>query len=94
MRPWILLNVIWALERKEINEWKLEEQYREGDDLEPEDLPEHERPKKPIDFENVCHVSYAKLGITFVGSSKSRIKHIKIFLLRFRTGPVSSVKEI
>ena len=55
MRPWILLNVIWALERKEINEWKLEEQYREGDDLEPEDLPEHERPKKPIDFENVCY---------------------------------------
>lgn len=50
-----ILNVsIYAdINNKNINEWKLEEQYREGDDLEPDDLPEHERPKKPIDVNNL-----------------------------------------
>lgn len=52
MRNLILLVTLTQAEmdRKEINEWKLDEEYRKGDDIEPEELPEFERPKKPIDI--------------------------------------------
>jgi len=56
MRNLILLaSLAWAVDRKEINEWKLDEEYRKGDDIEPDDLPEFERPAKPIDLKNVSY---------------------------------------
>ena len=53
----VALHVVVAqMDRKEINEWKLEEEWREEGEIDPEDLPEHERARKPItpdDFKKV-----------------------------------------
>ena len=38
---------------KNINEWELEKQYMADEEMLDEDLPEHEREKKPIDVENI-----------------------------------------
>ena len=48
-----LTAVLGDLDMKNINEWELEKQYMADEEMLDEDLPEHEREKKPIDVENI-----------------------------------------
>lgn len=48
-----LMAVMGDLDMKNINEWELEKQYMADEEMLDEDLPEHEREKKPIDVENI-----------------------------------------